>query len=84
MMMEQPPYSAWADLLAKFHTSPEWIQALWLVAVPALLLGTLYLIKEVAVAALTSWHQRPGRLVFSVYQNGRRCRSIAMLRSPVT
>lgn len=36
--MDQP-YSAWADWLSKFHTWPESIQALWLIAVPVTLIG---------------------------------------------
>jgi len=36
-------YSAWADWLSKFHTWPESIQALWLIAVPATLLGMTWL-----------------------------------------
>ena len=36
--MEQP-YSVLADWLSRFHTWPEFIQALWLVAVPVTVLG---------------------------------------------
>jgi hypothetical protein len=64
------PYSVWADLLAKFHTSPEWIQALWLVAIPALILGVTWcvtrLVKDIAVAALGI---RQGQLIYGVYQD---------------
>jgi hypothetical protein len=49
----EPPYSVWADWLSKFHTAPEWIQALWLVSVPATMLGMTWLVlravKEIAV-----------------------------------
>ena len=31
--MEPSTYSVFADLLAKFQSSPEWIKALWLVTV---------------------------------------------------
>jgi len=43
--MDQP-YSAWADWLSKFHTWPESIQALWLLAVPATLLGMTWLVMR--------------------------------------
>jgi hypothetical protein len=49
----EPPYSAWADWLSKFHTSPEWIQALWLTVGPVTVLGmtglVLRAVKEIAV-----------------------------------
>lgn len=32
-------YSVLADALSKFHTAPEWIQALWLVTVPVTVVG---------------------------------------------
>ncbi len=32
-------YSIVADLLAKFQSSPEWIKALWLVAMTAMVVG---------------------------------------------
>src|SRR4051812_21119915 len=38
-----PPYSLAADWLSKFHTWPEPIQALWLVAGSATLLGGCWL-----------------------------------------
>ncbi|WP_262030275.1 hypothetical protein [Microvirga sp. Mcv34] len=40
--MDQP-YSLWADWLSKFHTWPEFIQALWLVAIPVTVLGLAWL-----------------------------------------
>ena len=40
--MDQP-YSAWADWLNKFHTSSEWIQALWLVTGATTVLGVTWL-----------------------------------------
>ncbi len=43
--MDQP-YSFWADLLSKFHTAPEWIQALWLLMVPVTLLGVTGLVMR--------------------------------------
>ena len=48
--MDQPyslqPYSLLADWLSKFHTWPEFIQALWLVAVPITLLGMTWLMMR--------------------------------------
>jgi hypothetical protein len=48
----EPSYSVVADALSKFHTAPEWIQALWLVMVPVTVLGTafclLQIVKEIA------------------------------------
>ena len=35
----EPTYSVFADLLAKFQSSPEWIKALWLIAVAAMVVG---------------------------------------------
>ncbi|WP_201832177.1 hypothetical protein [Microvirga zambiensis] len=43
--MDQP-YSAWADWLNKFHTSSEWIQALWLVTGAATVLGVTWLVMR--------------------------------------
>jgi hypothetical protein len=37
------PYSVWADALDKFHTSSDWIQALWLIVVPVTVLGVTWL-----------------------------------------
>src|SRR4051794_21242984 len=68
-----PPYSLFADWLSKFHTWPEFIQALWLVAVPATLLGmTALLLRGVTeiVGALPAFRgERRGRLVYGVYEN---------------
>ena len=43
--MDQP-YSAWADWLNKFHTSSEWIQALWLVTGATTVLGVTWLVMR--------------------------------------
>ena len=63
----------WADWLSKFHTWPEFIQALWLVAGPATLLGMTWLLLRGAtelVSALPSFRgMRRGRLVCGVYEN---------------
>ena len=49
--MDQP-YNAFADWLAKFHTSSEPIQALWIVAIAATVVGLAYFAKEIILAAL--------------------------------
>ena len=68
--MDQP-YSVVADVLSKFHTAPEWIQALWLVAVPVTVLGAAWILMRpltLLVAPLTRNHWR-GRLIYGVYQD---------------
>ncbi len=62
-------YSLWADLLNKFHTSPEWIQVLWLLAVPMLLFGLCWCIKEVLVAFARRREDAKGDLLYSIYRN---------------
>ncbi|WP_244470447.1 hypothetical protein [Microvirga vignae] len=67
------PYSFWADLLNKFHTAPELIQALWLIVMPATLLGLTWLVMRgltqlVPMLSRRSWH---GQLIYGVYQDGR-------------
>jgi hypothetical protein len=69
--MDQP-YSVWADLLAKFHASSDLIQALWLIAVPATVLGVAYLVLRAIrdiLALLPRWAGDRGRLVYGVYQD---------------
>jgi hypothetical protein len=39
-------YSPWADLLSKFHTVSESIQALWIVAASVTALGVTYLVMR--------------------------------------
>jgi hypothetical protein len=63
------PYSIAADLLSKFHTSPDWIQALWLIAVPALIFGLAYLVKEIVVALARRWTEPRGALLYNVYRD---------------
>ncbi len=62
-------YSVWADLLNKFHTSPEWIQLLWLLAVPLLLFGLSWCVKEVLVAFAEKRESTKGELLYSIYRN---------------
>jgi hypothetical protein len=62
------PYSLAADLLSKFHTSPEWIQALWLIAIPALIFGLAYLLKEMVVALARTRDRPPETLLYTIHR----------------
>src|SRR4051812_8139436 len=76
--MDQP-YSVWADMLAKFHTSPEGIQALWLVCVPVTVLGFTGLIMRGLTALIRVLSQilsqilsgriERGHLIYGIYQD---------------
>ena len=77
--MDQP-YSMWADWLSKFHSSPELIQGLWLVAVPLTLLGITWLVmrgvgdlfrllRGERLSRRERRHWR-GHLIYGVYQDG--------------
>jgi len=69
--MDQP-YSVVADWLSKFHTWPEPIQGLWLIAIPATALGITWLtmrgIRDIIALARTKHHWR-GHLIYGVYQD---------------
>ena len=59
--MEPAAYNAFADMLAKFHTSSEWIKTLWLLAVPATIVGITWCVADVAktaIAALAGGRER--------------------------
>ena len=58
--MEPSTYNAFADMLAKFHTSPAIIQALWLVAVPAMLVGMTWCLSGVLREAIRALSGRRG------------------------
>lgn len=70
--MDQP-YSVWADLLNKFHTSSDAIQALWLVAVPGLVLGVTWLVlrtlRDIALAMRRPRSETRSLLVYGVVQD---------------
>src|SRR4051812_26997877 len=55
-----PPYSAIADALDKFHTSSEPIQALWIVALTATVLGVTWIVMRGVreIVAVLSWRVR--------------------------
>jgi hypothetical protein len=71
--MDQP-YSMWADWLSKFHSSPELIQGLWLVAVPLTLLGITWLVMRGIgdLFRLSRGERRHwrGHLIYGVFQDG--------------
>lgn len=46
-----PDYNFRADLLDTFQSSSDWIKALWIVSVPAFLLGVLALVLRFRLAA---------------------------------
>jgi hypothetical protein len=48
----EPSYSVFADLLAKFQSSPEWIKALWLIAVAAMVVGVSRSVADVLKALI--------------------------------
>ncbi|MBA1157926.1 hypothetical protein [Microvirga mediterraneensis] len=64
-------YSVLADALSKFHTAPEWIQALWLVMVPVTLVGLgfylLQAVKEVA-GTVVRRGERQGEPLYAIYR----------------
>jgi len=64
-------YSVVADILSKFHTAPDWIQALWLVMVPVTVLGLAWLVTRglagmIPLLARRHWR---GHLIYGVYQD---------------
>jgi len=74
--MDQPysvqTYSVLADWLSKFHTWPEFIQALWIVAIPVTVLGVTWLtmraLRDLISLTRTKRHWR-GHLIYGVYQD---------------
>jgi hypothetical protein len=52
--MEPSTYSVFADMLAKFQSSPEWIKALWLVAVTAMVVGVSRCVADVLKALIAA------------------------------
>jgi hypothetical protein len=52
--MDPSTYSIVADLLAKFQSSPEWIKALWLIAVPTMVVGVSRCVADVLKALIAA------------------------------
>jgi hypothetical protein len=71
--MEPQTYSAFADLLSKFHTSSEWIQALWLIMVPAavfsLAMSAVSLVRAILAALPMRRREPSGELIYSIYRD---------------
>jgi hypothetical protein len=68
----QPSYSVLADALSKFHTAPEWIQALWLIAGSATMLGIAHVTGQVlreGIRFLARRGEPCGTLVYGVYED---------------
>ncbi|HZH50865.1 MAG TPA: hypothetical protein VEZ16_03185 [Microvirga sp.] len=70
----EPSYNVFADWLSKFHTWPESIQALWLVAMPATALGITWLLmrglRDTVAAWRNGWRgEMQGRLVYGVIED---------------
>ncbi|RDI56417.1 hypothetical protein [Microvirga subterranea] len=63
--MEQP-YSVLADWLSKFHTWPEFIQALWLVAVPVTVLGVTWIVMRGLRDIAAVWRGRGEATLYGV------------------
>jgi len=68
-------YSFLADALSKFHTAPEWIQALWLVMVPVTAVGVsaclMRAVQHIAAALVRREEARgvwQGNPVYAIYQ----------------
>jgi hypothetical protein len=58
----EPSYSVFADMLAKFQSSPEWIKALWLVTAAAMVVGVSRSVADVLkvlIAAVTPRRSDP-------------------------
>jgi hypothetical protein len=50
--MDPSTYSIVADMLAKFHSASEWIQALWLVTLPTMVVGVSWCVAGVLKALI--------------------------------
>jgi hypothetical protein len=68
------PYSVWADVLDKFHTSSDWIQALWLMVSPVTVLGVTWLfvrgVRE-TVSLLRDRREPCGHSIHAAYEEPR-------------
>ncbi|MBZ6074905.1 hypothetical protein [Microvirga puerhi] len=71
--MDQP-YSLAADWLSKFHTAPELIQALWIIAIPVTVLGLAWIVmrglREIVLAARGEGRARPWPPARTRYPDG--------------
>lgn len=63
-----PEYNFWADLLDTFQSSPGWVQVVWLLAPPGLVLGLVALILR--FLAVTSGTPTAGDALCSIHRDG--------------
>jgi hypothetical protein len=66
------PYSPFADWLSKFHTASEPIQALWIVALTATVLGVTWLVMRGLREIAARRPRQPvdgGPLIYGVFQD---------------
>ncbi|WP_114945748.1 hypothetical protein [Microvirga calopogonii] len=67
-----PSYSVLADALSKFHASSDWIKALCLISLPAMMLGACYclmqIFKEVVLAFRSHGEAVHGNPLYAIYQ----------------
>ncbi len=56
--MEPAGYNAFADMLAKFQSSPEWIKAVWLLAPCIAVVGVAWLAAQVLREAIRAFAGR--------------------------
>jgi hypothetical protein len=78
--MEPSTYSVFADMLAKFQFSPEWIKALWLVTLAAMVVGVSWNVAGVLKALIAAVApRRAGAPLMDAAR--RRCRR-ALARLP--
>jgi hypothetical protein len=69
--MDQP-YSVIADWLSKFHTWPETIQALWLIALPVTVLGVTWIVMRGLRDTVAAWRGGgEGRLEYGVVEDAQ-------------
>ncbi len=69
--MDQP-YSVIADWLSKFHTWPESIQALWLIALPVTVLGVTWIVMRGLRETVAAWRRGgEGRLVVGAVEDAQ-------------
>ncbi|MCB5175914.1 hypothetical protein [Microvirga lenta] len=63
--MDQP-YSVIADWLSKFHTWPEFIQGMWLVAVPVTVLGVTWIVMRGLRDLAAAWRGRGEATLYGI------------------
>lgn len=59
-------YNFWADLLATFKASPDWIKALWLLVPPGFVLAVMAMLMRFGLALRRRGKDEEGKLVVPV------------------